>query len=393
MNPMNSMHQLTQRQADPSAKTPGVVVVYGCKGYGNPHCHESGTQTEVARKLAALKNYDFAGEFDPSCWYDARPLYFVPGETIVDVGCAHELGIRGEHDLFGGVVPFAFVATKTITHALPDAASQAPIGWSAGFAHQVRDVVLPGFSAFSLQDARNAGMRMLQYGKVRVKIAGGIGGLGQWVVADADELESRLCALEEQDLLRSGVVLEKNLTEVVTHSVGQVRVGNLLASYYGRQRLTRNNRGTDVYGGSELTVVRGDFDALLGLANRIDLAPEVRTAVAQARTYHSAAMTSFSGMFASRCNYDIAQGRDDAGQWYSGVLEQSWRMGGASGAELAALDAFGSDPSLTTVCASTTEIYGADAAVPADAIVYFQGTDQRVGPITKYSRIESYANT
>jgi hypothetical protein len=145
----------------------------------------------------------------------------------------------------------------------------------------------------------------------------------------------------------------------------------------------------EVYGGSTLTVVRGDFDELL----RLDLPPEVRTSVTQARVYHAAALASFAGMFASRCNYDIAQGYDDREQWRSGVLEQSWRMGGASGAEIAALDAFKSDPDLRVVRASTTEIYGEPAALPADATVYFSGTDRRVGRLTKFARLEAYAHS
>jgi len=125
-----------------------------------------------------------------------------------------------------------------------------------------------------------------------------------------------------------------------THSVGQVQVGHLMASYFGTQRLTINHRGHDVYGGSTLVVSRGAFADLL----RLDLQADVRTAVEQALVYHGAATTSFSGLFASRCNYDVAQGVDDSGRCHSGVLEQSWRIGGASGAEAAALHALRDDP-------------------------------------------------
>jgi len=98
-------------------------------------------------------------------------------------------------------------------------------------------------------------------------------------------------------------------------------------------------------------------------------------------------------MFASRCNYDIAQGVDQEGRWYSGVLEQSWRMGGASGAEVAALEAFRNDPSLSVVRASTTEVYGESPTLPSGATVYFQGVDGKVGQLTKYARLEEYGNT
>ena len=188
-------------------------------------------------------------------------------------------------------------------------------------------------------------------------------------------------------MLRDGLVLEQDLEEVVTHSVGQVCVSNMRASYCGVQRLTTNHRGEQVYGGSDLVVVRGDFDRLTELA----LASEVESAIDQAREYHTAALASFRGMFASRCNYDIAQGVDSRGQWRSGVLEQSWRMGGASAAEVAALEAFRADESLDVVRASTTEVY-ATGSVPADAVVYFRGVDEHAGAMTKYVRIEPYAN-
>ncbi len=388
---MDLMHPVTDRQtgmAGQPAPRRGTVLVF-CPGNAQrgPSDHESATHGEVAKRLAAIKGYDFAGVFDATRSY-AGPLYFVPSDTLVTLDAAHRLGIHGEQDLFGGVVPFSFMATKTITHPLAAADSRAPHGWSFDLARRVRDVVLPGFSAFSMQDAREAGARLLEHGAVRIKKASGTGGLGQWVAADAGELEARLRSLDAQELARDGLVLERNLSEVATLSVGQVRVNNLLASYCGVQRLTTNNTGQEVYGGSDLTVVRGDFAPLLEL----ELDHGVRTAIAQARQYHAAVLLSFPGMFASRCNYDVAQGRDAEGRWHSGVLEQSWRIGGASGAEVAALDAFQADPALEVVRASTIEIYGSDPALPDDAEIYFRGIDASVGHIAKYARLEPYAD-
>lgn len=397
---MSSVHPLGQRQTDQPGHVPGsgsagvsdyaahgTVVVYPGNAERSPCSHESATCRELARRLAEIKGYDFAGEFDAARSYSGA-LYFVPSDTFVTVEAAHQLGIHGEHDLFGGVVPFPFIATKTITHPLPAKDAHAPQGWSFDLAQRVRDVVLPGFSAFSLRDARDAAARLLDQGAVRIKKPSGIGGLGQWVASDAGEFESHLLALNEQDVEREGLVIERNLTKVTTMSVGQVRVGNLLATYYGTQQLTTNNAGENVYGGSTLTVVHGDFDALL----RLVLAREALTAIEQARIYHAGVMQSYPAMFASRCNYDVAQGFDEQGRWQSGVLEQSWRIGGASGAEVEALCAFRADPSLRAVRASTCELYGTDTAVPADAMVYFRGVDESVGPITKYSRLEPYAN-
>ncbi|MFT2633356.1 DUF3182 family protein, partial [Escherichia coli] len=85
---------------------------------------------------------------------------------------------------------------------------------------------------------------------------------------------------------------------------------------------------------------------------------------------HQAVREGFPGFFASRVNYDVAQGRNAAGHWRSGVLEQSWRVGGATGAEIAALEIFRRAPERRAVRASTFEVYGA-AMVPPQAIVAY----------------------
>jgi hypothetical protein len=130
--------------------------------------------------------------------------------------------------------------------------------------------------------------------------------------------------------------------------------------------------------------VRGDFEALL----HADLSDALRLAIEQALVYHRAALSTFDGLFASRCNYDVAQGVDDAGAWRSGVLEQSWRIGGASGAEIAALHAFSDQPALRWVDASTHEIYADDAVAPPGARVHFDGRDAKVGRLLKYALVD-----
>jgi len=374
--------------AAPPPDAQRIVVVYSRRQSSNPQGHESMSQNQIAARVAALLGHPFGGEYDASTAYD-RPLYFVPRETVSDTSHAARLGIRSEHDLFGGVVPYPFVASKVITHPLPQPQCAAPQGWSPGFGERVRDVVLPGYSAFSRRDALAAGRQLLAQGAVRIKLGTGIGGSDQSVAPDAAALEQQIGALDDATLREGGVVLERNLNQVVTHSVGQVRIGRHVASYCGIQHVTRNNYGKEVYGGSDLLVARGDFEALLAMPH----APEVKTAIAQACTYHRAALASFPGMLASRCNYDIAQGSDDSGAWRSGVLEQSWRIGGATGAELAALAAFQADPGLRSVCASTTELYGDGHTPPGDADIYFHGVDKHVGPIIKYTRTLAHAHT
>ena len=107
----------------------GVVAVYTAHERAYALSHESGTRTELAKRLASLKGFAFAGEYDPSRRYQG-PVYFVPSDTLTSIEAANRLGIRSENDLFGGVVPYAFAATKIITHPLIEPQAYAPAGWS-----------------------------------------------------------------------------------------------------------------------------------------------------------------------------------------------------------------------------------------------------------------------
>jgi hypothetical protein len=344
----------------------------GCPG------HEDVTRGRIAEQLAGLLSCEAGGDYEPCRHASRQELYFVPSDALERRHAERELGIGGESDLFGGVVPQAYVATKIITHALLGREADAPEGWSEAFAERVADAVLPGYSVFTRADARRAALLLLERGPVRFKPARETGGRGQLVVRAGREVNDVLARLDDAGI-GEGLVVEQNLEAVSTLSVGQVRVGGVRASYHGVQRLTLDHGGAAVYGGSDLFVVRGGYDELLATVPH----GHVQTAIEQAKRYDEAADACFSGFYASRRNYDIAQGRSARGVWLSGVLEQSWRIGGASGAEVCALEAFAEDPGLTAVRAASTEVYG-DTPVPPGARLYYQGEDPRVGRITKY---------
>lgn len=360
----------------------GVVVTHVPCADVNASLHERATLLGFARQLAALQQYEAGGEYAPGR-HGGGHVYFVPNSTLTQEQ-AMALGIRGPDDLFGGVVPHAFVGTKAISHPLlaPDAA--APPGWNPALARRLGRGVLAGYTCFHPDEARRAGVRLLQAGAVRLKPVRASGGGGQSVARDASALRRLLDGMDPAEIAQHGLVLEENLEEVRTFSVGQVRVAGLLASYFGEQRLTRNNRGQAVYGGSDLTVVRGGFERLFVLAPT----PEIRRAIRQARRYDAAVHACFPGFHASRKNYDVARGRDALGRWRSAVLEQSWRVGGATGAELAALEIFAQRPQQELVRASCYEVFGPSPEPPAHATVHFRGTDPQVGPLTKFTLVQ-----
>ena len=347
-----------------------TVVFFRSDGQTGPLDHDASSKCKVAESLSRLLGHDFVDGLDLE-HPPTGQLYLVPTDTLPTLAEAQRLGLSRTDQLFGGVVPDPFAV--------------APPGWSAAYGLKVRDAVLPGFSVFSADDARIAAGRLFEGGGVRLKDPAGVGGVGQWVVEGLDDLEVRLAEFGSDNLARHGLVLERNLRDVVTLSVGQVTVGHHVASYFGTQGLTRNHHGHEVYGGSQLRVCRGGFDELL----KEELAPNVRTAVEQALVFHRAAFECFPGFFASRCNYDVAQGLDDRGQPLSGVLEQSWRIGGASGAEAAALHAFAANPTLRRVRASTTEVYvdGDGFKLPRGAWLLYDGPDKQGGRLVKYAQV------
>jgi hypothetical protein len=163
-------------------------------------------------------------------------------------------------------------------------------------------------------------------------------------------------------------------------SVGQVVMDGGVISYHGVQRLTEDNEGRAVYGGSDLVCVRGAWEALAELP----MTKEVRVGVQQAITYEMA-MDAYPGFMASRRNYDVGQGLDAQGTWRSGVFESSWRSGGASTAELAALTAFAQDPGLHVVNVCSSKEYGNGHQPPPHATVHFRGNDPQDGPMIRYT--------
>src|SRR5437868_15366877 len=81
--------------------TMGTVVVYLPDGNAQRD-HTTASQRWIASRLASIKGFEFAGEYNTVARYP-RPVYFVPGEVLA-AGAARALGIHGEQDLFGGVV-------------------------------------------------------------------------------------------------------------------------------------------------------------------------------------------------------------------------------------------------------------------------------------------------
>ena len=341
--------------------------------------HEVQTNRAVSQWLARLQGLEFGGDYNPAL-HGAADFYLVPTQTIVGHDQRALLRLRGPDSLFGGFVEHEFIATKAIVHPLPDDDAIAPSGWAPEFSDRVGDVVLEGATVFSLADARRAAAKRLSRGPFRIKPIHACGGREQITVPDIDAFDALLANPSADALFGAGAVLEEELTDVETYSVGQIRLQDRLLSYYGRQYVTDDGRNGKAYGGSALVAVLGTYTELLTL----EMEDGARQAIRQAQIFDAAADAVYPSFFASRRNYDIARGTDSRGRQRSGVLEQSWRMGCASRAEVVALHAFSERPSSTVVHARSVEVYHPQP-LPGNAIEFFRGEDDEVGFIAKYA--------
>src|SRR5690606_39511589 len=117
--------------------------------------------------------------------------------------------------------------------------------------------------------------------------------------------------------------------------VGQVRIAGMVLSYLGTQHQAPDLEGLEVYTGSRLHVVAGDYAALVPVATDA----MQRHALDCARRYDAAVEAVHPGFFASHRNYDVIAGHDAHGNRRCGALEQTWRLAGATPPQTVALDA------------------------------------------------------
>src|SRR5690606_38483887 len=270
-------------------------------------------------------------------------------------------GIVDGSQLWGGIVPHAFVGTKLVSHPLWKPGAAAPPGWIT--VPGIETCTLPGYAVFARTDAREAGMALLAGGDIRLKCPYARGGNGQQVVRDPRALEDWLAATDD-DAIGAGLVIERDLARSTTCSVGCSEVRGHRIAYHGRQRLVADRRGALVYGGSRLRFRRGGLQEL-----QAELSGAGAQVARLALAYDDALRAAY-GVVASRCNYDVIVGTDARGRRHAGVLEQSWRFGGASMAEVLAIEAFAAHPRLQWLVAETVETWG-DEPLPDGAVLHW----------------------
>ncbi len=222
----------------------GIVVTYIPGAVAD---HQKATVADIARKVATLMDWDFGGEFDISTRY-GQQLYFVPNHTLLTHE-ARALRIRHHDDLFGGVVPFPFVATKAIVHPLVAPDRELPARLVARLprsacATRCYQVLLPS-------RCRTRGGRRPSYWRSEPYSAQAWPRHRRARSADgrrARPILNPACKACPRPTSNATVVgIELDLAEATTYSIGQVRIGGLEASYCGTQSTTTDNTGATAF--------------------------------------------------------------------------------------------------------------------------------------------------
>lgn len=280
--------------------------------------------------------------------------YYLPLYTL-SLAQAQQLGISNAAQLYGGVVPYDFLAHKAVAHPLPHADMERPEGWDNDLPLSLRHYVLPGYSTFSASDALHTMSLLDQEGQagIRVKLVKSNAGKDQKVIYSRQDLEELLSLPTWKEQLKHGLVLEENLLDSQTFSIGQTQIGEQLFSYVGTQHQTNNLMQESVYGGTTLLLVRGGFQQLFKLSGM----ERIQHLVEITLNYENSISRAFPQLYASRRNYDVIVGKNARGHHKAGVLEHSWRFGGASIAEILAMRTLQDHPELDHAHAWTRERY------------------------------------
>ncbi|MBD2606110.1 DUF3182 family protein [Scytonema hofmannii FACHB-248] len=326
--------------------------------------------------------------------------YYVADKTIVlelkeNQKLIEDALIESEKDFFGGIVARPHQSTKAIMHPLVSREAVCPLGWSHEFSEELaqRNLVLPGFTVFSTDDLRIAFKELYNKGVYQIRLKDPLAflGMSQFVISSFQELEQFISdkIADQGKLQQYGLVVEENLhpEDLKTYSASFITVGSHQVQCLGVQRFSQG-----LYTGTDLVIMRTGkciFPKLLaqvGIFNNED----AQAIIDKALLFRALLNKHIPEIKTARFNLDIVSGI--ASIYSNGtcelvkrfaLLEQSFRVGGASPGEIWGLESLLSDPDVDAVCASTYYRYGDEAyqTVSEEEILYC-GVDNRFGPIS-----------
>lgn len=253
-------------------------------------------------------------------------------------------------EFYGALVEDRSHVGKAILH--PALSRNVPRFYSSEFAQRVQDFVIPGFTAFHKADVAEAfpGIQNDEY-DYRLKLPDESDGYGQFPIHDTASLQRILESLNGHEVAEKGVVLEANLHEPTTISVGYAMLGRDQYSFIAHQK-NDDSEGRSRYRGAEVTIIRGTLKGLTGITSPQS---ERGHAVEIARKFYDA--LSLYNVVASRLSFDCLHGFDNNGYIRRGVTDITARLGGTCPALILAAHEFKKKPGIATVSAEVNLNY------------------------------------
>lgn len=327
----------------------------------------------VAREIATILGRPFYGEIALDSLVSAKEHYVVPVKTIRKEE-AMALGLNDAGDFYGVVVDHLGHVGKAILHETKEA--KTPKFYSKMFAAMVEDLVLPGATAFSFEQALEAGVELTgRFGQTRLKQTDKSDGQGQFEIKNSRDLERALNEVGEAEVQSKGIVLEPNLMNRITISVGFAQIGE---EKFGTLVEQRNDidpdDSRDRFLGGYLVVARGGMEKLLPLCSSETERRAVRTA--------TKFVDKYSGLdpIISRISLDYLVGETVRGrQSLAGITDITGRLGGNCPALVLAIKEMKNRPELTHMRGETRLNYtGKPLAFDEGAEVFIDDPTLRI---------------
>jgi len=266
---------------------------------------------------------------------NSKDHYHVMAKTVTKE-IAREFNISSPEDFYGVVVDHLQQVEKSVFY--PVVGTSFPGHYSTKFSKQVRDSVLKGYSFFDLEGALAAHQKLSYFGKLRLKLLPNSDGHGQFKITTDDEFREILNKVDENKLAEFGAVIEPNLFEANTTSVGEIRLGDDVYSFLAFQKDDiASEDGRNRYMGADLITIRGTMENLLDLNEAGLVLDQVKKAVSFHQAY------SYFKPVISRISYDVLCGTDFKGDVQIGVTDITARLGGSCPAVMLGVKVLDSD--------------------------------------------------
>ncbi len=313
---------------------------------------------QIGKDIAQLCGYSFNGFISPN-EMPSGDNYVVASKTL-DRKSASELGIKETSDFYGLVVDSIDQAGKTVLH--PAITKETPPSYNPRFAQKVSEYVLPGYTCFSKDEAFRIYSKFGKNGfGFRFKVANESDGKGQYKIEDNYHLLNILN--REKYTLQEGFVLEANLNNPKTISVGFSEIMGQTFSFVSRQKNdSPDKEGWSSYLGGEVLVTKGRLGNLL---KTVTLSADEQLAVTKALAF-DVEYQRYINPTASRLSYDVVIGRDNYGNKLSGVTDITGRVGGTCPALMVACLAMKENQYIQTVQSEVTLNYDPTKILPEE---------------------------